>query len=165
MRRPATAGLQRCSATPSVDACARCADAERVVDVEVAELGERARQALVVRLFAAEKARVLEQQDLAVCQVVRRLDALRRCRCSRRTRPCVPAAARRAARATGSQRILRLRLALRPAEVRQQDDARAAIEQELDRRQRRADARVVGDVPVVVERDVEVDAHERALAA
>ena len=37
--------------------------AERVVHVEVAELGERAGQALVVRLLTAEKARVLEQQD------------------------------------------------------------------------------------------------------
>ncbi len=39
-----------------------------------------------------------------------------------------------------------------------------ALDQVLDRRQRRADARVVGDLLVLGERDVEVDAHEDALA-
>ena len=50
--------------------------AERVVDIQVTELGERARQTLVVRLLAAEEAGVLEQQDLARLQVVRRLEFL-----------------------------------------------------------------------------------------
>ena len=40
--------------------------AEGVVDVEVAELGERAREARIVLFLAAEEARVLEQQHLAV---------------------------------------------------------------------------------------------------
>ena len=42
--------------------------------------------------------------------------------------------------------------------------AAPAVEQEPDRRQRRANPRVVRDAPVV-ERDVEVDADERAPAA
>ena len=50
------------------------------------------------------------------------------------------------------------------AEMRHEHDlAGAAVEQEPDRRQRGPDARVVGDAPVL-ERDVEVDADERALA-
>ena len=44
-----------------------------------------------------------------------------------------------------------------------QDHRRARVEQVLDRRQRRADARVVGD-RAVLDRHVEVDAHEHALA-
>ena len=50
-------------------------------------------------------------------------------------------------------------LALRPAEVRADDHLRAVLPQVLDRRERRPDARVVGD-PVAGERDVEVGAHE-----
>ena len=42
-------------------------------------------------------------------------------------------------------------------------DARAALERVLDRRQRLADARVVGDRARPVERHVEVDADEDAL--
>ena len=54
--------------------------------------------------------------------------------------------------------------ALRPAEVRADGDlGGAALEEELERRQRGADARVVGDPPVL-ERDVQVGAHEDALA-
>jgi hypothetical protein len=42
--------------------------AERVVDVQVAEQGQSPGQPFVVRLLAAEKSGVLEQQDLAVLQ-------------------------------------------------------------------------------------------------
>ena len=52
---------------------------------------------------------------------------------------------------------------LRPAQVRAEDQPRAALEQQLDRGQRRADARVVGDL-AVLERHVEVDPGEHALA-
>ena len=41
--------------------------------------------------------------------------------------------------------LLRVRLALRPSEVRGQDHRRALLEGIADRRQRRADARVVAD--------------------
>ena len=65
--------------------------------------------------------------------------------------------------AHGPQRVLRVRLALRPAEMRAQDDPRPVVDQVADRRQRRANARVVGD-RAVGDRHVEVDAHEHALA-
>jgi len=45
------------------------------------------------------------------------------------------------------------------------DDTRAGLGQGLDGGDGRADAAVVGDVPGVVERDVEVAADEDALAA
>ena len=53
---------------------------------------------------------------------------------------------------------------LRPAEVRADRDLlRVVLEQVLERRQRGADARVVGDA-AVLERHVQVAAHEHALA-
>ena len=62
------------------------------------------------------------------------------------------------------QAHLRIRLALRPSEVRRQDDdARAVVQCVGDRRQRRGDAGVVAD-HAVLERHVEVDADEDALA-
>ena len=62
------------------------------------------------------------------------------------------------------QAELRRRLALRPAEVRGENHRRALVERVLNRRQRRGDARVVGD-RAVLERHVEVDADEDTLAA
>ena len=61
------------------------------------------------------------------------------------------------------QAQLRFDLALRPAEVAGEDDRRALLERVLNGRQRRLDARVVAD-DAVLERDVEVDADEDALA-
>ena len=73
------------------------------------------------------------------------------------------AGARASRAATGSIENARV-LALRPPEVRAEDELRrVALEQELERRQRRADPRVVGDA-AVLERHVEVDADEDALA-
>ena len=55
-------------------------------------------------------------------------------------------------------------LALRPAEVRADaDPGRAALEQQLERRQRGADPRVVGDL-AVLERDVQVGSDEHRLS-
>ena len=54
-------------------------------------------------------------------------------------------------------------LAVRPAEVAGQDDVGARLQEVADGRDGGADARVVGDL-AVRERDVEVDAHEDALA-
>jgi hypothetical protein len=47
--------------------------------------------------------------------------------------------------------------------MRKDHRTRAALEQQLDCRKRRTDARVVGDVAIVVERNVEVDAQEGSL--
>ena len=67
-------------------------------------------------------------------------------------------------RATGSSEYFGSGFPFGPAEVREQHDARAAVEQRVDRRQRGANARVVGDC-ALVERHVEVDANERPLSA
>src|SRR5262249_53731244 len=64
----------------------------------------------------------------------------------------------------GPQRELGLALALGATEVRREHDARALAHQPLDRRQRRADARVVAD-RAAAQRHVEVDANEHALVA
>jgi hypothetical protein len=56
------------------------------------------------------------------------------------------------------QRCLRLTI-LRTAQVRAQDEPRIPFEQQLDRRHRRPDARVVGDL-AALERHVEVHPHE-----
>ena len=114
--------------------------AEGVVDEEVAALGELARELRVVLRLAGVEARVLEHLDPLVRQ--------------ERAQPPPD-------RLDPRRRIL----ALRPAEVRADADAgRAPLEQQLERRQRRADARVVGDLPVL-ERDVQVGADEDGLAA
>ena len=55
-----------------------------------------------------------------------------------------------------------LDLALGSPEVARKDDPRALAHQVEDRRQRGANARVVGDA-AILERDVEVDPHEDAL--
>jgi gamma-glutamyltranspeptidase len=54
-------------------------------------------------------------------------------------------------------------LALGPAQVRHQDGLAARLQDRLDRRQALANARVARDLQVLVERHVEVDAHEHAL--
>src|SRR6476646_4292303 len=54
-----------------------------------------------------------------------------------------------------------LDLAVRASEVAGEDDRRAGPDQRQDRRDRRADPRIVGDL-AVRERDVEVDANEDA---
>src|SRR5205807_9821075 len=53
---------------------------------------------------------------------------------------------------------------LRPPEVRGENQLRAELERALNRGQRLANAGVVGDNPLLVEGDVEVDPHERPLA-
>ena len=57
------------------------------------------------------------------------------------------------------QRQLRVRLAFRPAEMAGENRRRAVRQRVLDRRQRRADPRVVRD-RAVLDRDVEVDADQ-----
>ena len=54
--------------------------------------------------------------------------------------------------------------ALRPSEVRHEDDARTLLGEPLDGGQRRADPPIVGDL-AVLERNVEVDAHEHTSSA
>ncbi len=66
--------------------------------------------------------------------------------------------------AHGIHRVLRVGLPLRTPEVAGSDDGGPAFGQPLDGRQRGADAEVVGDPAVVVQRHVEVGAHQHPLA-
>jgi hypothetical protein len=113
--------------------------AERVVDVQVGAARELAGVALVVLRLAGLEAGVLEHPQPRVGQQL--------------AQPLLDRA----------QRELRVR-ALRAPEVRAHGHLRrAALEQELERRDRRPDARVVGDA-AVLERYVEIGADEHALA-
>ena len=135
--------------------------AERVVDVDVRERRERRGERRVVRLLAGMEAQVLEQQHVAIGKRVHGLLGDRADAVGRE----LDAGAEQLgeARAHRSQAQLAMELALRPAEVRAHDDARAARTQRLERRQGPADAGVVAD-PAVGERNVEVGAHQHAPA-
>ena len=63
MRRPAALG--RRAATAAVDAWARCAAEKRIVDVEIGERRESIGEGGIVRLLARVEAQVLQQRDIA----------------------------------------------------------------------------------------------------
>ena len=127
--------------------------AERVVHVDVGQRGVALRQLGVVLGLPRLVADVLEHHELGVGDVV-----------EVGGEHDVGAEQLAEVLGDGLQRQLGLAV-LRPAEVRREHDARgAALAQRRDGRQRRADPRVVGDVLRVVERDVEVDPQEDALA-
>ena len=116
--------------------------AECVVHVEVAALGELAGEALVVLRLARDRSA---------------------CSRARWTRSSATSSASRS-RTGAIENFGAVLLGLRPAEVRADAHLRApAVEQQPERRQRGADARVVGDA-AVLERDVEVRADEDDLA-
>ena len=135
--RPAYAG-SRC-ATPSVEACARCAEPN-------ASLTKRSPCAASSRANAG---------SFAVSRGSKRVFSSSRTRSSGEQLAEPRLDRRQRERGIG---------ALRAAQVGQSTTlGGAALEEELERRQRRADARVVGDA-AVLERHVEVDADEDALA-
>ena len=135
--------------------------AEGVVDVDVGERRELLREAGVVLLFLGMKPEILEEHDaIRACAVDRgrgrRPDRILRefdgtaeqLRQPFRDRP---------------QRKFRVRLPLRPAEMRTQNHRGAAIERVPDRGDRGSDTGVVRD-RAVSDRHVEVDAHQHAPA-
>ena len=135
---------------------------ERVVHVDVGERGELGRERRVVLLFLGMEAKVFEQHDVAAG--LRLGDGL----------PCrftnavarehdLPPEERREVRRDRLEAVFRVRLAFRTTQVRGEDDGGALVERVLDGRQRRAHAGVVAD-DAVLERHVEVDADENALA-
>ena len=63
-----------------------------------------------------------------------------------------------------SQAHLGVGLALGPAEVRGENQARAPAERVFERRERLPNPRVVGDLPGVRQRHVEIHSDENALA-
>ena len=134
---------------------------ERVVDVDVAVGRELLGELRVVLLLLRVEAEVLQEQDLAVAEALDRvLRAHAEGVAGHRDR-----LAHELAEALGHRPEPEAvaDLAVRPAEVAGQDDPGALGLQVPDRGQRRPDARVVGD-PAILERDVEVDADEDALA-
>ena len=133
---------------------------ERVVDVHVGERRELGRQLRVVLRLPRLVADVLEHEDVATGEVLgerahlRADDARRECH--------VGAGQLRQSVGGRTQRQPRLAV-LGTAEVRDQDQPGAAVTQLVDRRQRRADPRVVRN-RAVLERHVEVDTHQYALS-
>ena len=137
--------------------------AERVVDVGVAELGELLAKRRVVLLLALVEAQVLKQEHVPLAKRRRLLLRVLAHRVARER----DRLAEKLCQAQGSwaQRELLLEaLARRTADVAHKDDARAVADKLLDGRQRRLDARVVGH-DAVGHGNVEIDAHEHALAA
>jgi hypothetical protein len=135
--------------------------AERVVDVEVGEVGQRGGELRIVRLLLGVEAEVLEHQQVARTQLLDgHLDSG-----SERVAGHPHRAAEELAEAVGDrlQAESVVHLALRPPEMAGEDDGRPTLQQVHDRRQAGANAGVVGDPPVV-ERDVEVGTQEDALA-
>ena len=115
--------------------------AERVEHERVGQLGQLLGQLRVVLGLAGLPARVLQHQDLAGLEPRGAAAGLRADHLGR----LVDALADQLAEPLRHRRQRRRRVgALRPAQVRAEDDPRARLAQLLDRGQRRADARVVG---------------------
>ena len=134
---------------------------ERIVHVAVGQLRELAREAVVVLFLLGVEAEVLQQQQIAGLQRLgvraRRLaDAVGRERHRSRQEWREPLG-------DGLQRVLRIRPALRPAEVGGEHDGGATVEREAQGGHRRPQARVVRH-RAALEGDVEVGADEHALA-
>ena len=140
--------------------CAVCG-AEGVVDVDLSHVGHSLCQSCVILGLALLEANVLKQNSLArlyLCRellcvladnVLRELDFLTeqlgQALCDRR------------------QGVLHVELALRTAQVRAQNNCCVVAEQVLDGLERCADALVIGDVAVLVLRNVEVAADDNLL--
>ncbi len=123
-------------------------------------LGQRQPLGVVLAGLARVEADVLQQQHVTVGQA---LGAGERVGADDVTGQLdVPAQFVAEGGRDGSQRELRVRSILGPAEVRGDDDLGARVRQRLQRRHRREDAAGVGDVALVVERDVQVGAHQHA---
>src|SRR3954454_1309433 len=134
--------------------------AEGVVDVGVGQRCQSARQLGVVRRLPRLVADVLEHEDVARPQRVGLGPRL----LADDPRRELDVGAEQLAQAPRCRPQRQLGLAvLGPAQMGDQDEARAPLAQFLDGGQRGLDPAVVGD-PAVLERDVEVDPHENALA-
>ena len=132
-----------------------------VVDIDVAELGELVDMGRIVLLLALVEPSVLEQKHVAILhfgdRVVGRLaDAVGR----EGDRPLDDVGDRGG---DGLQRIGLVRAALRPAEMREQNDLAALVRDLCDGRCNALDARRIGHA-AVFGRYVEVDPQEHALS-
>ena len=141
-------------------------DAEAVGDEDVGEigvfLGELLPLGVDLGILALVETDVLEEDDLAVPQ---RADlGVRVGADGVGGKRNVCAEKLRKARGHGREGELGLDLALGPAKVGRDDDARAGVEEPLKGGKGGANAAVVGDVAILVEWDVEVRADENLLA-
>ena len=138
--------------------------AEGVVDEDVAQPGQLGGEGRVVGLLLGVKAHVLEQHHVARLERVRpRPRAGRPTQSVAKPHGAPSSSPRRSA--TGWSEYFGSRLPSGRPEVRQQHDPRAAFAQVLERRQRGADAGVVGDARRRCHGHVEVDADQGGLAA
>ncbi len=134
---------------------------EGVVDVEIAERRQRRDEIAFVLFLAGVEAGILEEQDVAVLHLRHRgrrvgADAI----VGEGDRTAEDGADRRH---DLFQRHLGIRLALRAAEMGEQDRLAALVGDFVDGRCDGTDARVVADL-AVRHRHVEIDADEDALA-
>ena len=152
------------------DALGRCVGAVRaaegVVDVHIAQLGELLGEGRIVGLLFLVEAQVLQKQRLAGLQLTRHLFGNlahavgREGHVLRLVEGLVEQHAQTPGHGAQTHRLHRL--ALGPPQVRTEDHLGLVAQRVLQRGQRLADARVVGD-DAVLQRNVEVDADEHAL--
>ena len=139
--------------------------AERVVHIEVAQLAQLPGEFRIISFLFRVEAQVFQHERLPAFQLVRHLLGLRANTVRRKANVLAAPqdAIEQDAQPLGYrlQAHLGIGLALGPPEVRRQYQARAVPQRVLDAGQRLANARVVHDA-AVVERDVEVNAHENA---
>ncbi len=125
-------------------------------------LGQREALAVVLAGLAGIEADVLQQQDVAVGEALRARQCIRADDITGQLD--VPAELLGQRLGHRGERELRRRTVFGPTEVGGDDDLGAGVGQRLQRGHRRDDAARVGDVAVVVERDVQVGAHQYAPA-
>ncbi|MNV46081.1 hypothetical protein D3C71_1378990 [compost metagenome] len=134
---------------------------ERVVHEQISQFGELLRQLRIILLFARVETDIFKHEHVAVFQFGNL--GLNRfangfVSLSHRLAQQFGEAYSRRSQTHGINK-----LALRTAQMARQNDLGTVLDQILDRRQRFADTRVVGDF-AVFERHVEIDAHEYAFA-
>ena len=136
--------------------------AEGVVDINVGVFGQRLCKLRVVLRLSGVKAHVLEQDDIAILHLGHHVTDV--------GSDAVGGHLDRFAKILGEagghrgQAELRLRAAFRPAEVGGQDQATAVVDDVADGRHGCLDAGIVGDHVVLIERYVEINPAEDALA-
>src|SRR5689334_5018648 len=135
---------------------------ERVIDIDVAERGERFAKRLVVLLFAIVEAKIFKQHDVAGLHLgdeifYGRADTVRRKDHFLAEKAAQPFGNR-------SQAEFGIELAFRAAKVRTEDGFAAVVDDAVDGGKSRTDAGVVGDLQRIVQRYVEIGADDDPLA-
>ncbi len=142
--------------------------AEGIVHVDLAERGQLLCECGIIGFLFGVEAQVLQQQHLAILELVRQLareiaDAIRR---KSHIHLLADSVIEHDAEPVHDrpQAVFGIWLALGAAEVRAEDDLAAVAEHELDGRQRLADAGIVEDFGAILrERHIEIDPDEHML--